>query len=79
MSRANFSLLPAAAADDTARTTAPDDSTKLAQDIGLTALNLAQRARAAGLTTICYLLECVALEAGAESAAMHQPDDEHGL
>ena len=44
------------------------DNAKVAEDIGIAALELAERARAAGLTTIGFLLESVALEAGAEAA-----------
>ncbi|MGH6673040.1 MAG: hypothetical protein ACRECV_13845 [Xanthobacteraceae bacterium] len=51
----------------TAPTPAPNSGT--AEDIGFAALALARRAQAAGLNTISYLLECVALEAGAEAAA----------
>lgn len=45
------------------------DSAKIAEDIGVAALDLAKRARNAGLPTIGYLLESAALEAGAEAAA----------
>ena len=45
------------------------DNAKVAEDIGIAALELAKRARDAGLTTIGFLLESVALEAGAEAAA----------
>jgi hypothetical protein len=48
---------------------AGSDSAKIAEDIGIAALELAKRARDAGLPTIGYLLESAALEAGAEAAA----------
>jgi len=41
-------------------------------------LDLAERARAAGLTTIGYLLESVALEAGTQAAAARWPSDGSG-
>jgi hypothetical protein len=47
---------------------AGSDSAKIAEDIGVAALELAKRARDAGLPTIGYLLESAALEAGAEAA-----------
>lgn len=72
MSRSEGSLLAVAeAADDAAGDAAPADSAKIAEDIGMAALELAERARTAGLTTIGYLLESVALEAGAQAAAGH--------
>src|SRR5579863_2805937 len=54
---------------------APIDSAKVAEAIGMAALELAQRARAAGLTTLGFMLESVALEAGAESSAQQWPAD----
>ena len=70
MSRSERSLLAVAgAADVAAGDAAPADSAKIAEDIGMAALELAERARTAGLTTIGYLLESVALEAGAQAAA----------
>jgi hypothetical protein len=53
----------------------PLDSAQVAEDIGMAALDLAERARAAGLTTIGYLLESVALEAGTQAAAARWPSD----
>lgn len=50
-------------------------SAAVAADIGIAALELAKRAQAAGLTTLGYLLESVALEAGAEAAASDWRDD----
>jgi hypothetical protein len=70
MSRSESSLLAVVeAADAAAGNAAPADSAKIAEDIGMAALELAERARTAGLTTIGYLLESVALEAGAQAAA----------
>lgn len=39
---------------------------RIAEGIGMAALDLAERARAAGLNTTGYLLECAALAAGNE-------------
>jgi hypothetical protein len=58
---------------------AADDSAKIAEDIGIAALALAQRAHAAGLQTLGFLLESVALEAGAEAAATQLPADAIGI
>ena len=52
---------------------APRDSGKVAEDIGIAVLELADRARDAGLSSIGYLLEMVALEAGAEAVARQWP------
>jgi len=54
---------------------AASDSATIAEDIGIAALGLAKRAHAAGLTSIGYLLETVAIEAGAEAAARQWPAD----
>jgi hypothetical protein len=54
----------------------PLASAQVAEDIGIAALALAKRARDAGLTTVGYLLESVALEAGAEAAARQWPADQ---
>jgi hypothetical protein len=54
----------------------PLNSAEVAEDIGLAALDLAKWARAAGLTTVSYLLENVALEAGTEAAARRWPADQ---
>jgi hypothetical protein len=51
------------------------DNGKVAEDIGIAVLELADRARNAGLSSIGYLLEMVALEAGAEAAARQWPSD----
>jgi len=60
------------------RKPAPADSAKIAEHIGVVALKLAKLARAAGLTTLGHLLECVALEAGAEAVARQWPADLSG-
>jgi hypothetical protein len=76
MSRADIHRLPAAGGPD--RSSAkpmPDDGAKLAEEIGIAALELAKRAQDAGLHTIGFLLESVALEAGAEAAARQWPAD----
>jgi len=57
---------------------APIDRAQIAEDIGMAVLDLAERARAAGLTTIGYLLESVALEAGTQAAAARWPSDGSG-
>jgi hypothetical protein len=68
----------------TAKASAPDrsgseparnDGGQLAEDIGAAALELARRANAAGMTTLGFLLESVALEAGAEAVARRWPPD----
>jgi hypothetical protein len=53
----------------------PPDIAKLAEEIGIAALDLAQRANAAGLSTLGFLLEGVALEAGAEAVTRRWPTD----
>ena len=61
---------PKPANDPTAFNTA-----RIAEEIGLEALGMAKWARAAGLTTLGFLLESAALEAGAQVAAMQWPED----
>jgi hypothetical protein len=73
MSRAKEFGPQAACQDDAAADTGPIDSAKVAEDIGIAVLELADRARDAGLSSIGYLLEMVALEAGAEAAARQWP------
>jgi hypothetical protein len=51
------------------------DSAALAEEIGVAALALAKRANAAGLTALGFLLESVALEAGAQSVTRRWPSD----
>jgi hypothetical protein len=51
------------------------ENATLAEEIGLAALDLAKRANGAGLTTLGFLLENAALEAGAEAAARKWPAD----
>jgi len=51
------------------------DSAALAEEIGVAALNLAKRASAAGFTTLCFLLESAALEAGTEAVSRRWPAD----
>ena len=70
MSRADDSGLAAAGLPEHASLEpGPTDSAKVAEDIGVAALELAGRAHAAGLPAIGFHLESVALEAGAEAAA----------
>jgi len=59
--------------DGAADATGPLDSGKIAEDIGIAALELADRARDAGLSSIGYFLEMVALEAGAQAATRRWP------
>ena len=54
------------------------DGENAAQDIAFVALDLAKRARAAGLTTLGHQLEMVALEIGAQAAAGRWPGDAPG-
>jgi hypothetical protein len=62
-------------ADESAGKTRTYNSAEIAEDVGIATRGLAKLAREAGLTTIGYLLESVALEAGAEAAARHWPAD----
>ncbi len=76
MSRADVSRPPAEGlADESAGKPMPCNSAEVAEDIGIAAFGLAKLAREAGLTTIGYLLETVALEAGAEAATRQWPAD----
>jgi hypothetical protein len=51
------------------------DTARIAEEIGMAALDMAERANAAGLPTLVFLLESVALEAGSQAAALQWPDD----
>ena len=51
------------------------DSSQIAEQLGMEALDMAKRARAAGLTTLGFLLESAALEAGTQAAALQWPED----
>ncbi|MGB7077917.1 MAG: hypothetical protein WBD53_12080 [Xanthobacteraceae bacterium] len=51
------------------------NTARIAEEIGMEALGMAKWARAAGLTTLGFLLESAALEAGAQVAALQWPDD----
>jgi len=53
--------------------TAACDNGRVAEEIGLAALELAKRASAAGLSRLVFLLESAALEAGAEALARRWP------
>jgi len=53
----------------------PDETAAAAEQIGLAVLALAKAANCAGLTTLGFLLESAALEAGAEAAAHRGPAD----
>jgi hypothetical protein len=52
---------------------APNAHARVAEHVGKVALELAKLARTEGFATLGYLLESVALEAGAEAAAGWQP------
>jgi hypothetical protein len=77
MSRVNSGQPPAHSLprQGVGRTQAADDSASVAEEIGLAVLELAKRAQGAGLSAVGYLLESVALEAGAEAAARRWPTD----
>jgi len=76
MSRARLPPCPADAdTHPAADRTSPRDGAQVAEEIGMAVLDLAERARAAGLTKIGYLLESVALEAGTEAAARRWPSE----
>lgn len=77
MSRANLRRTPSTTrhAKKAASRRRAVDSAQIAEDLGVAALELAKRARAAGLTAIGHLLETVALEAGAEAATRQWPAD----
>ncbi len=76
MSRANqFGPHTDGRGDRAAGATGPLDSGKVAEDIGIAVLELADRARDAGLSSIGYLLEMVALEAGAQAATRQWPTE----
>jgi hypothetical protein len=51
----------------------PQDRVKTAEEISWKALELAQLARAAGLTELCHLLESAALSAAADAEARRWP------
>ncbi|HYA04308.1 MAG TPA: hypothetical protein VEF90_00315 [Xanthobacteraceae bacterium] len=57
------------------RSAEPYDTARIAEEIGIEALAMAKSAHAAGLSTIGYLLENVALAAGTESLARQWPAD----
>jgi hypothetical protein len=66
------------AKNKSAKKAARHDGAHGAQDIAFVALDLAKRARAAGLTTLGHQLEIVALEIGAQAAAGRWPDEAPG-
>ena len=69
MSRADGNRLRADGRGDRRAGKPARNHVKVAEDIGMAALRLAKRARAAGLTAAGHLLETAALEAAAEAAA----------
>ena len=48
-----------------------------AVNIGMDALDLAKRARAAGLASVAHMLETAALQAGSEASAARWPSDDY--
>lgn len=52
------------------------DRANVAEEISLQVLDLAQRARAAGLTELCQALESVALSAAAEAETTRWPQEQ---
>jgi hypothetical protein len=76
LSRTKANGLPGKDASGQGGEPAWHDTAQIAEDLGMAALDLAQKARAAGLTTLAYLFESAALEAGAEAAAARWPSDE---
>jgi hypothetical protein len=56
-------------------TAAAINPARIAHALAIEALGLAKSARAVGLTSVGFLLESAALEAGAQAAAMQWPED----
>ncbi|HEX3937649.1 MAG TPA: hypothetical protein VHX43_09100 [Xanthobacteraceae bacterium] len=75
MSRARPNHSSASAGAAAAEGPASFDTARIAEELGVEALDLAKRARDAGLTTLGFLLESAALEAGAQVAALQWPED----
>ncbi|MGB7037424.1 MAG: hypothetical protein WBD71_18095 [Xanthobacteraceae bacterium] len=75
MSRHKRNHLPEPAGVKPADDPCAFNTARIAEQIGMEALGMAKWARAAGLTTLGYLLESAALEAGAQVAALQWPDD----
>ena len=48
---------------------------RVAEELAIEALGMAKWARAVGLTSLGFLLESAALEAGAQAAALQWPQD----
>jgi hypothetical protein len=53
------------------------ERTKVAQDLAVQALAMAQQARAMDLPALAYLLETAALEASTEAGFGHVPDQQN--
>jgi hypothetical protein len=75
MSRSKARDLPPSAGSERANDPTSFNTARIAEEIGMEALGMAKWARAAGLTTLGFLLESAALEAGAQVAAMQWPED----
>ena len=74
MSRSSRRRRPADHAADVA-TAAAINPARIAHELAIEALGMAKWARSAGLTSVGFLLESAALEAGAQAAAMQWPED----
>lgn len=81
MSRGKTSRLPAPAKPKPRQNRKPAggpasfNTVQIAEEIGMEALDMAKRAQAAGLPTLGFLLESVALEAAAQADAATWPRD----
>jgi hypothetical protein len=75
MSRSRPNHFSASAGAASTEGPASFDTARIAEELGMEALDLAKRARGAGLTTLGFLLESAALEAGAQVAALQWPED----
>lgn len=80
MSRGKTSRLPALAKPKPRQSRKPGkpasfNTVQIAEEIGMEALDMAKRAQAAGLPTLGFLLESVALEAAAQADAATWPRD----
>jgi hypothetical protein len=75
MSRTRPNHFPGPTGSAAAEGPASFDTSQIAEQLGMEALDMAKRAHAAGLSTLGFLLESAALEAGAQVAALQCPED----
>lgn len=75
MSRSQPKHFPGPTGSAVAEGPASFDTSQIAEQLGMEALDMARRARHAGLATLGFLLESAALEAGAQVAALQWPED----